>query len=238
MRKEEPQIAGLFNQIAPRYDLLNRLLSFRMDVLWRKKVADALPAGEGLSVLDLATGTGDLALTLVSRCARIQQVLGLDVAQNMLDIGRKKVLQLGYSSKINLQKASAMEIPCDNCSFDAVTMAFGIRNVEDPAQVLREIHRVLKPGGLALVLEFSMPSLWIIKSVYLFYFRHILPRVGALLSGDLKAYRYLNQSVEDFPSGEAFLDLLRRSGFVATRANRLTFGVATIYVGEKDLARP
>jgi demethylmenaquinone methyltransferase/2-methoxy-6-polyprenyl-1,4-benzoquinol methylase len=223
----------MFDRVARRYDLLNRLLSLGIDCAWRKKMASFLPSGNGLQVLDLATGTADQLLFLFEQSERVRSGLGMDLAEKMLDIGRKKVARQGLSRAIRLTTGDAMDIPAQGNLFDAVTISFGIRNMTDVGKALGEMHRVLKPGGRVLVLEFSLPGNPLFRRVYLFYLRHILPRIGAAVSGDSGAYRYLNETIETFPHGEAFCRLLRDVGFAATAGQPLTFGIVTIYRGDK-----
>ena len=225
----------MFNDISGRYDFLNKFLSFGLDIGWRNRLSRYLPKNSNLKLLDLATGTGDVILTLMKRCPRITSAVGIDMADQMLEIGRKKVEQAGFAQKIKLQPGNANHTMFDHDIFDAVTIAFGIRNVPEPMRVLAEMQRVLKKGGRALVLEFSIPQNPIIKAVSLFYLRNILPFLGAFISGNPKAYRYLNQTVEIFPHGEEFCAMLEEAGFQNVKAIPLTFGIATIYQGEKIL---
>ena len=222
----------IFDRIAKRYDLLNRLLSLGTDVRWRKRMADFLPDADGVRLVDLATGTGDQALFLCRTCAKIKHATGFDLAENMLELGRKKVAESGLGDRVDLRTGDATDIPSEEGVYDAATISFGIRNVTDVPRALEEMLRVLKPGGRALILEFSLPSNPVLRRCYLFYFRHILPRIGALVSGDASAYRYLNQTVETFPYGENFCTLMKDAGFTAVKANPLTFGIATIYQGD------
>ena len=216
-------IDALFNQIAPSYDLLNRLLSFGQDQLWRKKVIYFLPKHSNLNILDLATGTADLALMMVKNSKQVTHVTGVDMATKMLEIGEKKIKQAGLEACIELQAGDAHNLKFQDNSFDAVTVAFGLRNMPGKQQALSEMRRVLKPSGKLIILEFSMPKNPIIRAIYLLYFRHILPKIGGLISGDYNAYRYLNQSVETFSSQE--IDSMN--------AHPLCFGIATIYVCDK-----
>lgn len=216
-------VHALFNQIAPRYDLLNRLLSFGQDQFWRRKVINFLPERSDLRVLDLATGTADLALMMVQKSKQVASVTGVDMAVQMLRLGQDKVEKAGYSAAIHLQPGDAHNLAFGDCSFDVVTVAFGLRNMPRKEQAISEMMRVLRPGGRLIILEFSMPKNPIIRGLYLLYFRHILPRVGGLISGDSQAYRYLNQSVESFSSKE--IDHMQ--------SHALCFGVATIYVADK-----
>lgn len=223
----------MFDRIAGRYDMLNRTLSMGIDVGWRRELARQLPARPGLRVLDLATGTADVPLSLCAENADVTEIVGTDLSEGMLAIGAKKVEAASRSAQISLSTADAMDLPYDDQSFDAVTISFGIRNVPDVSKCLREMQRVLKPGGHALVLEFSTPEIPVFKQGYLFYLRHVLPRVGALISGDKHAYRYLNKTIETFPYGQAFCDLMIEAGLSEVDAFPLSGGIATIYRGIK-----
>lgn len=227
----------MFDRIAHRYDLLNRLLSMGRDVAWRKRMARHLPDGEALEVLDLATGTADVLLFL-ERCSseRIAGGVGVDPSMGMLGFGKKKIARRGLGGKHRLVRGDGRALPFRDACFDAVTISFGIRNVADVGAGLREMRRALKPGGRALILEFSLPRNALFRRLYLFYFRHVLPRIGGLISGDFQAYRYLNATVETFPYGEAFLALMREAGFAEARAHPLTLGIATLYTGDRRAA--
>ena len=222
-----------FNQIAKTYDLLNRLTSFGIDTMWRKALAKSLPTNGPLEVLDLATGTGDVAIELIQSCWQVKQVVGVDPAIEMVREGKRKVKALGLENELHLEVGNALNIPFADASFDVVTMAFGIRNVPDVPKALGEIYRVLRPGGRALILELSLPSNRLIRSGFLFYFRHVLPFIGGLISGEKKAYVYLNQSVEAFPHGKNFLALMAPAGFKELKCQTLSAGVASIYGGVK-----
>lgn len=230
---ERKDVHLMFDRISGRYDLLNRLLSMRRDVVWRKKVAQLLPERENLSVLDLATGTGDLVLSLFENCPRVTYGVGLDMAGKMLEIAQDKVVRKNMSPKIELIRSDATELPVGDNRFSAVTIAFGIRNVTDVNRSLCEMHRILEPNGKALILEFSLPENKLIRSGYLFYFRRILPAIGSIVSGDGYAYRYLNQTVETFPYGQQFCALMENAGFENVKEHCLTLGIATIYEGTK-----
>lgn len=223
----------MFDRIAHRYDLLNRLLSLWQDVRWRNRLAEELPDRDNLRVLDMATGTADVLLSLHQKNRRINRSVGIDPAARMLGMGRQKIVERGLQTVISLLPGDAMAVPCKTERFDAATIAFGIRNVPDVPLALREMYRVLKPGGRALILEFSLPDNRLFRRLYLLYFRHVLPRIGGLISGNFYAYRYLNRTVETFPYGEAFSVLMREAGFANLRRRKLTLGVATIYIGEK-----
>jgi demethylmenaquinone methyltransferase/2-methoxy-6-polyprenyl-1,4-benzoquinol methylase len=223
----------MFDQISPTYDLLNRILSFGMDILWRKKVARFLPLRRNQHVLDLATGTGDQIVALFEESDRVESGVGMDLAEKMLEIGRRKTRKRGLSKEITLMVGDVTAIPSDDCQFDAVTIAFGIRNVGDVEKGLREMYRVLKPGGRVLVLEFAMPGNRFLRAGVLVYLRHVLPRLGALVSGDPHAYRYLNETIETFPSGEAFCDLLRAASFAEVVAHSVPLRLSMIYQGDR-----
>lgn len=224
----------MFDRIAHRYDLLNRLLSLGQDVVWRNRVARHLPEKSGQQVLDLATGTADQLISLFRKSKRVGGGIGIDMAENMLALGRSKLQKRGLDAFLKLQIGDAAAIPFPENTFDAVTISFGIRNVNDVLQALQEMRRVLQPGGRALILEFSLPQNRFLRRIYLFYFRHILPRIGGLISGDRYAYRYLNETVETFPYGKDFCDLLWKVGFDAVKMTPLSFGIATIYQGDKQ----
>ena len=221
----------MFDRIAGRYDVLNRSLSFGQDVAWRKRLRRHLPTDRPLRIVDLATGTADQILFLLGGKATIAQADGYDLAEEMLDIGREKVRSKGVGDQVTLYTGDAMACPAPDASTDVVTISFGIRNVEDVPTALRDMYRILVPGGKACVLEFSLPTNRFIRWGYLSYFRHVLPKIGGWVSGDSYAYNYLNTSVETFPCGEDFCALMRDAGFEQVKAEPLTFGVATIYSG-------
>jgi len=224
----------MFDRIAHRYDLLNRLLSFRQDVAWRNKMARFLPDRKNLSVLDVATGTGDVLISLINKSDKIEHAIGIDMAERMLDVGRSKIQTLKLDDVIKLETGNATDIQFDEASFDVSTISFGIRNVNNLDLGIQNLYKVLKKNGRVLILEFSLPKIFVLKGLYLFYFRYILPRIGAIISGDAYAYNYLNQSVETFPYGEDFCDILRKNGFKNVNYHPLTFGIASIYQGDKE----
>lgn len=223
----------MFDRIAHSYDLLNRTLSLGRDVAWRKRMAGMLPDRSEQHVLDLATGTADQILSFFRASDAIRSGVGLDLAEQMLDRGRAKIATRGLSERISLEVGDASRIPFGDGTFDAVSISFGIRNVADVRAALSEMYRVLKAGGRALILECSLPSNRLLRKIYLLYFRHVLPRLGGLISGDFEAYRYLNETVETFPSSAAFCALMEEAGFREVAAHPQTLGVATIYVGDK-----
>ncbi len=221
----------MFDSVADRYDLVNRLLSFRRDVVWRNKLAARLPVGEPFSILDVATGTGDVLATVARLRPNVRLGLGLDMSPKMLDLAHAK---LAAGDMFALARGDAVRLPLADRSVDAVTMAFGIRNVPDVLTALEEIRRVLKPGGRALILEFSQPTNRLFRPLYLFYLRKVLPCLGGIVSRQPHAYRYLNETIESFPYGQVFCDLLLQAGFGQAAAAPLTLGIATLYEATAD----
>lgn len=232
----------MFDAIAGRYDLLNHLLSAGLDKRWRTQAVDVLQLTGRETVLDLCTGTADLALAAMSGQHRAKRVVGVDFSAAMLQIGNEKARKAGSvgpaGRSINLVRGDATCIPLRDASVDATTISFGIRNVEQPAAVCREIARVLRPGGTLVILEFSLPRSSAVRNFYLWYFRKILPLVGRVISKHPSAYTYLPASVEAFPLPEEFSELLRESGFGTVRAIPLTFGIVYMFVAIKSARRP
>ncbi len=235
LSKDGRAIASMFDRIAPRYDLLNHLLSLGIDRRWRRALVEAL-ANVRTTVLDVCTGTGDVALT-IRRQRPDLRIVGLDFAKEMVRLGDRKARaeddRTGAGPPVRFGVADAMRLSVRDASVGAVTVAFGIRNVSDAAGTLAEFHRVLEPGGRVAVLEFSRPRAPVVRQAYWLYFRHVLPRVGRIVSGVGGAYRYLPESVMAFPEGEDFLDLLGRVGFRNVAERRLTLGIATLYTGDR-----
>lgn len=225
-------IRSLFDRISARYDLLNHLLSAGFDIRWRKMATAILKTFQPKRILDVATGTGDLAIELAS--IEPESIIGLDIAPQMLERGREKVREKRLEQRIAFEEGTAEEMRFPTGTFDAVTVAFGVRNFSDLSRGLSEMHRVLKRGGVVLILEFSKPQKPVIKQLYTFYFERILPVVGGTISGSPDAYRYLPATVKEFPMGEEFLSLLRAVGFSSVQQYPLTFDIATIYVGIKQ----
>jgi demethylmenaquinone methyltransferase/2-methoxy-6-polyprenyl-1,4-benzoquinol methylase len=223
-------IREMFQNIAPQYDLLNRVLSFGIDRHWRKFAVRQLQIPENGRVLDIATGTGDVALTIAANTPESVEIVGEDFTQGMLLHGREKIAASAYSNRIKLVNAPCESIPHPSHLFDGITIAFGIRNVVDRCAGLREMFRVLKPGGRAVILEFSTPKSRMFRSLYYFYFRRILPAIGGLFS-KRSAYQYLPDSVLEFPSRDEFSSMMTEAGFVDVKAHDLTFGIVTVYVG-------
>lgn len=228
---KKQQVAQMFNNIAHRYDFLNRSLSMGIDVIWRRKMIGQLRAKQPKVILDVATGTGDVALEAMS--LRPERIVGIDISTGMLELGRQKVAGRGLSHIIEMMEGDSENLPFEDSTFDAVTVAFGVRNFENLNKGLKEINRVLRKDGKLVVLEFSQPRSFPVKQLYWFYFNNILPVFGKLLSKDDAAYTYLPESVKVFPDGDAFLDELRGAGFTTTFKRPLTFGIATIYTGVK-----
>lgn len=223
----------MFDRISPTYDATNRVISLGMDQRWRKKIANHFPEGDDLHLLDLATGTGDQIIALMEKSHQLSRATGIDLAEDMLEIGKKKLSMEPYKDRIEMQRADAQELPFSDSQFHVATMTFGIRNVPDVSKTLREIQRVLKLGGRLLLLEFSIPSFFLIRIPYLIYLRYILPKVGKWMSKDPHAYAYLNKTIETFPSGQAFLDLLKEAGFSKAKRHSLMLGSVTLYEAEK-----
>lgn len=223
-------IEDMFDAIAPRYDLLNRVLSFGIDQYWRSRAVRLLTDEQLTHVLDVATGTADLAIK-AERTLHPRSVVGIDLSAEMLERGREKVDQCGLSSRISLVQGDAEDLPFDDGAFDAALVAFGVRNFEDLDAGLRGIARVLRPGGRLVVLEFSQPRTFPIKQLYSWYSRHVLPRIGGVLSADQGAYEYLPSSVAAFPDGSDFLNRMKACGFEDLLWTPLTFGIASLYKG-------
>jgi demethylmenaquinone methyltransferase/2-methoxy-6-polyprenyl-1,4-benzoquinol methylase len=232
--KEQEKIGQMFDQIAPVYDLVNRLLSFRQDIRWRLAVARALPKQSSLSLLDVATGTADLLITLCESCESITEAVGVDIADNMLFCGQKKLQARGLDLRARLENADARRLPFCGSYFDVVTIAFGIRNVVGIEDALDEMKRVLKPNGCLVILEFSVPAHWFLRMLYLGYFRYILPFIGGFIAKNVSAYRYLNRTVEEFYSVSTFVELLLKRGFTSVSTKPLSFGIATMYCARKS----
>ncbi len=232
MQKSNKNISEMFNAIAHRYDLLNHLLSANLDKLWRKTAIKQIVPAANIKILDIATGTGDLAFEAVR--INPSKIIGVDIAENMLEIARKKAEQRNLSSLISFQLAASENLPFDSEQFDYITVAFGVRNFEDLEKGLGEMLRVLKPGGKAIILEFSKPDNSFILTLYYFYFKRILPLVGKLVSKSSFAYTYLPNSVEEFPYGRSFLSIMENVGFTKTDYIKQTFGIASIYYGYKE----
>ena len=230
MAKKEA-VQGIFNDIAPSYDRLNHFLSLNIDKKWRIKAIRCLQGNDKGKLLDVACGTGDFSIAASQ--AGVSRIIGIDISEKMLEIGRKKVEAAGLAAKIDLRYGDSERMEFADETFDAVTVAFGVRNFEHLEIGLKEMYRVLKQEGKVVILEFSMPRYFPMRQLYRFYFRHILPLVGGWISGNKGAYVYLPESVSRFPQGNDFLQILSVCGFKRTFQKRLTFGVASLYVGYK-----
>ncbi|MGB8704507.1 MAG: bifunctional demethylmenaquinone methyltransferase/2-methoxy-6-polyprenyl-1,4-benzoquinol methylase UbiE [Gillisia sp.] len=230
LNKKE-QVEKMFDTISEKYDGLNRVISFGVDVKWRKKVIRLVAQTEPSSVLDIATGTGDLAISIAQTNAK--EIIGLDISEGMLAVGRKKIAAKNLSDKIKMVQADSENLPFEKDSFDAITVAFGVRNFENLEKGLAEIYRVLKPGGILVILETSVPVKFPFKQGYKLYSNALLPLIGKIFSKDKEAYSYLSKSAAAFPYGKKFNNILTKIGFIDVQDNPQTFGVATIYTASK-----
>ena len=230
MAKKE-KVQEMFNGIAPKYDLLNHLLSMGIDKSWRRKAMRELEGGRRGTVLDIACGTGDFSIEALRH--GVKRVVGADISENMLAVAREKAREKGLEDRLEFRYGDSENLDFEDGTFDAVTVAFGVRNFEHLERGLAEMCRVLRPGGKVVVLEFSTPERFPMKQLYRFYFKQILPRVGGFVSGDRKAYEYLPASVFAFPQGDRFLQIMRSCGYRNVAQRRLTFGIASLYTGEK-----
>ncbi|MEL4456691.1 bifunctional demethylmenaquinone methyltransferase/2-methoxy-6-polyprenyl-1,4-benzoquinol methylase UbiE [Lutimonas vermicola] len=224
---KKAQVTEMFDNVSANYDLLNRVLTFGIDISWRKNVVALVKEGKAKKVLDIATGTGDLAIMMAK--ADIHDVTGLDISPGMLNIGIQKVKDQGLSEKVDMVIGDSEELPFDEGTFDAITVAFGVRNFENLELGLKEIHRVLKPEGSLIVLETSQPTKFPVKQGFQFYSKYVIPTIGKILSKDKSAYDYLPESAAAFPFGEKFNNILLKTGFNSSEVYPQTLGVATIY---------
>ena len=232
--KSPDRIAGMFDAIAPRYDFLNHLLSAGIDRRWRRQAIESLSLTGKETMLDLCTGTADLAIAAMSARPAAARVVGVDFASAMLKIGQDKLVRRHLAESITLVRGDATRIPVGNGSIDRVAIAFGIRNVEKTAAACAEIHRVLARGGRVAILEFAIPTTPGVHAAYLWYFNHVLPRIGRAISKHHAAYGYLPESVGSFESPDEFVKLLRQSGFTGVSAKPLTFGIVFLYTAYRD----
>jgi demethylmenaquinone methyltransferase/2-methoxy-6-polyprenyl-1,4-benzoquinol methylase len=229
------QVEEMFDHISHRYDLLNHLLSANIDKLWRKKAIKMLHAFRPGSILDIATGTADFAIAAAK--LKPEKIVGIDLSEGMLKVGRQKIEKKGLSHLIELQKADSEALPFDDFTFDSAIVGFGVRNFENLEKGLSEIYRVLRPGGVFIVLEFSLPKNKVFRQLYFFYFTKILPWLGKLVSKNNRAYTYLPESVREFPDGDSFVRILEKTGFENCRWIAQTMGIATIYESQKPKIR-
>lgn len=228
---KKEQVERMFDAISKRYDFLNRSLSFGIDVYWRKKMVAKLFKDEPASILDIATGTADVAISL--RKLNPEKIVGLDLSEKMLEVGREKISKRNLSGLIQLVKGDSEQLPYADNTFDAVTVAFGVRNFENLLRGLQEMHRVVKPEGKVVILEFSRPRFFPVKQLYEFYFKYFCPWWGKLVSKDRAAYTYLYDSVKAFPEGDDFLKIAKEAGYSDGKAERLTFGIVSLYTVSK-----
>nr|WP_232730426.1 bifunctional demethylmenaquinone methyltransferase/2-methoxy-6-polyprenyl-1,4-benzoquinol methylase UbiE [Lacinutrix sp. Bg11-31] len=229
---KKEQVTKMFDTISGEYDGLNRVISFGIDIKWRKKVVEIVKATKPESVLDIATGTGDLAINLAETSAT--KIIGLDISSGMLEVGKTKITAKNLDNKIKMIIGDSENMPFEDNAFDAITVAFGVRNFETLEKGLKDILRVLKPGGTFVILETSVPTKFPFKQGYMFHSKIILPTVGRLFSKDKTAYKYLSESASIFPYGEALNNILRNIGFINVKDLPQTFGVATIYTASKQ----
>ncbi len=229
---KKKQVEEMFDKIAFRYDFLNHLLSAGIDVSWRRKAIKQLKELNPKVVLDVATGTGDVAI-LTYKMLKTEKIIGIDISDGMLEIGQKKIMKLRLQNHIELLKGDSETISFEDNTFDAVTVAFGVRNFENLEKGLQEILRVLRPGGKLVILEFSRPALPIIKNFYNFYLNVIAPKIGTIISKNKNAYQYLNDSVQKFPERKIFINILNQLGYRDTFYKTLSLGICSIYCGKK-----
>ena len=228
---KKEQVATMFNNISKKYDFLNHFLSLGIDIVWRKKAIRMLKSKQPKQMLDIATGTGDFAIAALK--LNPTKVTGVDISEGMLNVGKEKIKTKGLSDKIELQLGDSENLNFNDNTFDAYTVGFGVRNFENLEKGLTEMLRVLKPEGTAIILEFSKPKKFPIKQIYNFYFNKILPGIGKLVSKDNAAYTYLPESVDAFPDGKDFTDILTKVGYKNPTAKPLMFGIASIYKATK-----
>lgn len=229
---KKEQVALMFNNISKTYDFLNHFLSLGIDIIWRKKAIKELLKDKPQQILDVATGTGDFAFEAI-KILHPQKIIGVDISQGMLDVAETKIKKRGLGQVFEVRLGDSEKLLFSDEAFDAVTVAYGVRNFENLELGLSDIHRVLKIGGKAVILEFSKPKAFPIKQLYNFYFHYITPTIGKLFSKDKSAYSYLPESVAAFPDGEAFVKLMQQVGFKQTKCRPLAFGVCSIYTGIK-----
>lgn len=228
---KKEQVATMFNNISKKYDFLNHFLSLGIDILWRKKAIKLLKKDQPKLILDIATGTGDFALEALE--LNPDKVIGVDISEGMLEVGKQKMIKKGVQDRIEMQLGDSEKLLFEDDKFDAVIVAFGVRNYENLKKGLTDMRRVLKPGGKTVIVEFSKPTKFPMKQLYNFYFKYILPVIGRLVSKDNAAYTYLPESVESFPDGERFEKILSEVGYKNTECIPLTFGISSIYIAQK-----
>jgi demethylmenaquinone methyltransferase/2-methoxy-6-polyprenyl-1,4-benzoquinol methylase len=225
---KKEQVADMFNQIAYRYDFLNHFLSAGVDRGWRKKAIRVLGSLKPKMILDVATGTAEMPIMMMKYLCP-DRIVGIDISEGMLDIGKNKIIKAGFQKTIDLQKGDAEDIPFPDTYFDGITVAFGVRNFQNLEKGLLEMLRVLKPGGKLVILEFSRPGKGVFLPFYKAYLRFIAPRIGKIFSGNGEAYRYLNESVNAFPEGDQFTDILKKTGYQQSKYKKLSMGICAVY---------
>jgi len=229
---KKEQVADMFNNISKTYDFLNHFLSLGIDIIWRKKAINELKKDQPKLILDVATGTGDFAFEAL-KILKPEKIVGVDISQGMLDIADQKIAKRALSNQYEVKLGDSEKLPFDTNEFDAVTVAYGVRNFENLEAGLADMFRVLKPGGKAVILEFSKPKKFPIKQLYSFYFNYITPTIGKIFSKDARAYSYLPESVAAFPDGKNFTALMDKVGYKNTKQRPLAFGICSIYTGVK-----
>jgi demethylmenaquinone methyltransferase/2-methoxy-6-polyprenyl-1,4-benzoquinol methylase len=229
---KKEQVADMFNNISKTYDFLNHFLSLGIDIIWRKKAINELKKDQPKLILDVATGTGDFAFEALT-ILKPEKIIGVDISQGMLDIANQKIAKRNLGNYFEVKLGDSEQLPFTANEFDAVTVAYGVRNFENLEIGLTDINRVLKPGGKAVILEFSKPKAFPVKQLYNFYFSYITPGIGKLFSKDSRAYTYLPESVAAFPDGKTFIALMDKVGFKHTKCRPLAFGICSIYTGIK-----
>jgi demethylmenaquinone methyltransferase/2-methoxy-6-polyprenyl-1,4-benzoquinol methylase len=229
---KKEQVADMFNNISKTYDFLNHFMSLGIDIIWRKKAINELKKDQPKLILDVATGTGDFAFEALS-ILNPDKIVGVDISAGMLDVAKQKIAKRNLGHKFEVKLGDSEKLPFEANEFDAVTVAYGVRNFENLEKGLTDINRVLKPGGKAVVLEFSKPKAFPIKQLYQFYFNYITPGIGKLFSKDSRAYSYLPESVAAFPDGKDFIAVMDKAGFKHTKCRPLAFGICSIYTGIK-----
>lgn len=229
---KKEQVATMFNNISGTYDFLNHFMSLGIDILWRKKAIRQLKAQQPKSILDVATGTGDFAFEAI-KILKPEKITGVDISAGMLEVAKRKIRERKLEHVFSVRLGDSEMLPFEENQFDAITVAYGVRNYENLEKGLADMRRVLKPGGKIVILEFSKPQGFPVKQLYNFYFKHITPFFGKVFSKDARAYQYLPESVAAFPDGTAFTQLMERVGFSQTKQITLTFGISSIYTGIK-----
>jgi demethylmenaquinone methyltransferase/2-methoxy-6-polyprenyl-1,4-benzoquinol methylase len=230
-RGKKEHVRDMFDRIAQHYDFLNHFLSLGIDRRWRRRAIDILRGEKPALILDVATGTADLAIEAMRLAP--EKIIGIDISEEMLRLGKRKIRELDAEQVIELRQGDSEDLPFEDCTFDAITVAFGVRNFENLERGLMEMLRVLRNNGTLVVLEFSRPKDFPFAQLFLFYFHHLLPIIGRFISRDRRAYAYLPESVQAFPDGSGFTGKLENAGFLSTRHIPLTFGVCGLYVGKK-----